>query len=180
MSSNLLKAMKNLRQNLHNVGNLNNWKKKSLNQGAIALSNMDNFTLVQVSFNAAGERVVDHIGAIGTKGWLVATPEEYMQEYETISSFYNGTGEKVRIVKMTPGMRFECSNIILEHQDTTLHPIKNGALAYYYHVEKKFVICNENPGGGAGYPLAGNKLVVVDANCTSIDGQQVYRFEVTQ
>ena len=180
MSSNVLKAMKNLRQNLHNVGSLNNWKKKTLNQGAIALSNMDNFTLVELSFNANGERCADHIGAIGTKGWLVATPEDYMEEYETISSFYNGQGERVRVIKMTPGLRFECSNIVLENPNTTQFPIKNGALAYYYHLDRKFVICNENPGGGAGYPLAGNKLVVVDANCTSIDGQQVYRFEVTQ
>ena len=181
MASNILDVISNLRNNLHNVGNLNNWNKKVLNQGAIALSDMDNFTLVIPSFNAAGERVVDHTGGIGVKGWLVATPEDYMKGYETISSFFNATGERVRIVKMNPGLRFECSNIQLENPDTNLHPIRNGSVAYYNARDKKFVICNENPvNGGVGYPLAANQLVLVDKDCVSIDGQPVYRFEVTK
>lgn len=181
MSSNVLKAMKNLRQNLHNVGSLNQWRKKTLNQGAIALSDMDNFTLVTVSFDqATGERVVDHIPGFGTKGWLVVSPEEYIQEYETISSFYNGQGERVRIVKMNPGMRFECSNFMLENEDTTQFPVKNGMVVYYEHRNKKFIVSNQTLGGAGAYPLAANKLVVVDANCTSIDGQPIMRFEVVQ
>ena len=46
--------------------------------------------------------------------------------------------------------------------------------------ENQSAVPDENPGGGAGYPLAANKLVLVDKDCASIDGQTVYRFEVTQ
>lgn len=180
MSSNVLQAIKNLRKNLHNVGSLNNWSKKVLNQGAVAKTDMDNFTLVKLGFNAKGEREAEQLAASSEKGYLVATPEDYMKEYETISSFFNAKGEMVRIVKLEEGVRFECSNYELEDTNTTTNPLKNGALVHYDHNSKKFKISNKTSTGMTGYSAAGNQFVVVDANCVSIDGQSVVRFEVTK
>ena len=182
MASNILNTLKNLRQNLHNVGNLNNWKKKSLNQGAIATEKMDNFTLVTIGFDAvSGERTATPIVASDVKGVLVATPEDYMEGYETISSFFNAQGERVRVVAMEPGMRFECSNVEFEDGNLVANPIKNGQLVHYNHDTKKFVISNLTPDGMIpDYGQAANKLVVVDASPVSLDGQTLYRFEVTQ
>ena len=87
MSSNVLEALKNLRSNLHNVGSLNNWGKTVLNQGAVAKEKMDNFTLVTLGFNANGEREASLLTDNTKKGYLVASPEEYVREYESISSF---------------------------------------------------------------------------------------------
>lgn len=190
MSSNVLEALKNLRSNLHNVGSLNNWGKTVLNQGAIAKEKMDNFTLVTLGFNAtSGEREATPLANNTTKGYLVASPEEYMREYESISSFFNGKGERVRIVTLESGVRFECSNVDF-HQKTNNaptdgHPLKNGQHAHYDYDSKKFIISNHtsaDPSGGTnmhtGYRDAVNKVVLVDKDCTSIDGQTVYRFEV--
>ena len=181
MASNVLDAMKNLRQNLHNVGSLNQWKKKSLNQGVIADEDMDNFTLVKIEFDpATGERIAKHIANNQEKGVLVASVEDYMQQYETISSFFNEKGERIRIVATEVGMRFECSNVDYEDQNLVDNPIKNGQVAHYDQASKKFIISNVTPGGTVNYQAAANKLVVVDKDCASIDGQSIIRFEVTQ
>ena len=186
MSSNVLEAMKNLRQNLHNVGSLNNWHKDVLNQGAkVAVANIDNFELVELRFNAAGERECISLAATANKGHLIATPEDYMKEYETISSFFNGVGEMARIVYLESGVRFECSNVSFHQNQNNAphpdHPLKNGQVAHYDHTTKKFIISNHNGGPGnehGGYAGAGNKFYLVDKDCVSIDGQTVYRFEV--
>ena len=143
---------------------------------------MDNFTLVTLGFDeATGERKATALTDSATKGYLVATPEDYMKEYETISSFFNGQGERVRVVTMEPGMRFECSNFKYDQNNLADHPLKNGQVAHYDHTDHKFLISN-NAGGGnnGGYAGAGNKLVVVDCNCVSLDGQPLIRFEVVQ
>lgn len=190
MSSNVLEALKNLRSNLHNVGSLNNWGKTVLNQGAIAKEKMDNFTLVTLEFNAtSGEREAAPLADNAKKGYLVASPEEYMREYESISSFFNGKGERVRVVTLEPGVRFECSNVDFNKKTgdapTDGHPLKNGQHAHYDHTSKKFIISNDaaavpstNTNMHTGYQNAVNKVVLVDKDCTSIDGQTVYRFEV--
>ena len=198
MSSNILEQIKNLRNNLHNVGSLNEWNKSVLNQGARvkiagaapALTDaIDNFTLVKLGFGADGIRECEALADSTEEGCLVATPEDYMQQYETISSFFNGGGEMARIVYLEPGMRFECSNVDF-HQKTgnaphNDHPLKNGQHAHYDHASKKYIISNHNaanPGGNinmaAGYQNAANKFYLVDKDCVSIDGQTVYRFEV--
>ena len=181
MASNILDAMKNLRNNLHNVGSLNQWRKKSLNQGVIADEDMDNFTLVKIEFDpATGERIAKHIANNQEKGVLVASVEDYIQKYETISSFFNEKGEKIRIVATEVGMRFECSNVGFENPDLSLNPIKNGHVAHYDQATKNFIISNVTQLGTPDYQAANNKFVVVDANCSPIDGRTVYRFEVTQ
>lgn len=180
MSSNVLQAIKNLRKNLHNVGSLNNWSKKVLNQGAkVATAAIDNFELVELDFNTAGERICKSLPNSTTKGYLVATPEDYMSGYESISSFFNDIGEMARIVKLEEGMRFECSNFVGANTDLATKPIKNGMKAHYDHSTKKFKISN-NGSDDSAYGTAANQFIVVDANCVSIDGQPIIRFEVTK
>ena len=182
MSSNVLQAIKNLRKNLHNVGSLNNWSKKVLNQGAkVDTAAIDNFELVELDFNAAGERICKSLTNNANKGYLVATPEDYMSAYESISSFFNDIGEMARIVKLEEGMRFECSNFVTAETDTSAHPIKNGQKVHYDKTAKKFKISNNKSGSNdSEYANAGNQFIVVDANCVSIDGQPIIRFEVTK
>ena len=181
MASNFLNMLQNLRQNLHNVGSLSDWNKSVLNQGAIAAGgNFDNFTLVTLGFNQKGERIATALADSAVKGHLVATPEDYLEQYETISSFFNEEGERVRVVRLEEGVRFECSNFDLEDPDTNANPIKNGALVHYNHADHKFVISNATALGAPGYAGAGNQLVVVDCNCATIDGREVIRFEVTK
>lgn len=180
MSSNVLQAIKDLRKNLHNVGSLNNWSKKVLNQGAkVDKAAIDNFELVELDFNTAGERICKSLSDNANKGYLVATPEDYMSEYESISSFFNDIGEMARIVKLEEGMRFECSNFVAAESNTATHPIKNGQKVHYDKTAKKFKISNNNSGASdGGYSTAANKFLLVDKDCVSIDGQTVYRFEV--
>ena len=185
MSSNLLTLLKNPRANLHNVGNLNDWNKTVLNQGAVATEDMDNFTLVKLDFAATGDRMATLIENNNEKGWLVATPEEYAKEYETISAFYNAQEERVRVVRLEPGVRFECSNVDFHQKDGNNphanHPLKNGQVVHYDFTSKKFVISNDStPTNHPDYAGAANKLVLVDKDCVSIDGQSVYRFEVVE
>lgn len=181
MSSNVLQAIKNLRKNLHNVGSLNNWSKKVLNQGAkVDTAAVDNFTLVELGFNNVGERICKPLTNSTIKGYLVATPEDYMSGYESISSFFNDIGEMARVVKLEEGMRFECSNYELEDANTTTNPLKNGALVHYDHTSKKFKISNKTLNGMSGYSAAANQFIVVDKDCVSIDGQSIVRFEVTK
>ena len=85
MSSTVLHALHIIESDKHAVGNLNNWNVELLNQGAVAAADMDNFTLVTLGFDqATGERKATALTDSATKGYLVATPEDYMKEYETI------------------------------------------------------------------------------------------------
>lgn len=178
MSSIILQAIKNYRKNLHNVGSLNNWGKTVLNQGAVATADMDNYTLATLGFDAKGERTATPLADSTAKGVLVASVEDYMKEYETIRSFFNEKGERVRVVYLESGRRFECSNVSFENEDLSTHPLKNGQLVHYDAATSKFVISNETVSGGTGYAAAANKFILVDKDCVSIDGADIYRFEV--
>lgn len=180
MSSNIIRAIRDYRKNLHNVGSLNNWGKKILNQGAIVTEeNMDNYQIAELGFSATGERICKPLTDTNTKGVLVASVEDYMKEYETIGSFFNAIGERARIVYLEKGRRFECSNFETVEQDLNAHPIKNGQVVHYDHTSKKFKISNGAINDPA-YALAGNKFVVVDKEPVSIDGIPVIRFEVVE
>jgi hypothetical protein len=199
MSSKLLEALKDLRNNPHNVGSLNNWNKNIVNQGARvkvadplqgpqARDRIDNWTMVELEFNGTtGERECKALAADGTEGYLVATPEDYMEQYETISSFFNAGGEMARIVRLESGVRFECSNVDFHmktgnepHAD---HKLKNGQMVHYRAADRKFVISNNSAANGVanmadGYDAARNKFYLVDKDCSPLDGRTVYRFEV--
>lgn len=177
MSSILLKAMKDLGKVKHNVGTLNNWTKEVINQGAIVGGSVsiDNFQLVELSFNANGERICTPLSATTVKGYLIASVEEYLEEMgETISGFYNEVGDRARIFVMNPTRRVEVSNFA---KADVAKEIKNGQKVHYDATTKKYIISNGTT-DHADYATAKNQFIVVDNDCTSLDGQDLIRLEV--
>lgn len=184
MSSTVLNAMNTIATDVHAVGSLNEWHKNVLNLGAIVdetVDEIDNWNLVTLDFDAqSGERVCKKLtGHNDPKpAYLLAAVEEYMGEYETIKNFFNAKGERVRVVKLEPGMRFECSNFSPNDAGTidSTHPYKNGLTAHFDHTTGKFIVNNENTHGN--YNGATNQFVIVDAVGNYLDGQKTMRFEV--
>lgn len=181
MSSTLFKAMNIIATDVHAVGSLNEWNKNVLNLGAIVdetVPTIDNWNLVKLDFNATGDRVCkklnDHQDT--APAYLLAAVEEYMGEYESIKNFYNVAGERVRVVKLEQGMRFECSNFSANNPDTNTNPYKNAQTAHFDVASGKFIINNQGVHGN--YNNATNKFVVVDVEGNDLDGQKTIRFEV--
>jgi hypothetical protein len=181
MASELLKALKDINNPLNKrpVGSLNNWNKKYLNQGAYAFQEMENWTLVKLDFENE-KRIAIPLDADDEKGWLVATPEDYVGEWETISSFYNAKDEMVRVIKLDKGVRFETSNFDLEDINIEANPIKSGQKVHYDAAGGMFKISNLTPDGVPEYANAANQFVVVEANPQLLDGQPLVRFEVVK
>lgn len=182
MSSTLMKAINIIATDIHAVGSLNEWTKNVLNLGAKvdAGVTIDNWNLVKLGFNAAGERVCKKLDSHddAAPAYLLAAVEEYMGEYESIKNFYNTEGERVRVVKLEPGMRFECSNFSPNTMDIGTHPYKNGATAHFDKDTGKFIVNNEQGNDHGNYATATNQFVIVDAEGNYIDGQKTIRFEV--
>lgn len=184
MSSTVLNAMNIIATDVHAVGSLNEWHKNVLNLGAKVDAGLeiDNWNLVKLDFNAAGERICKKLDAHNdaAPAYLLAAVEEYMGEYESIKNFFNAEGERVRVVKLEPGMRFECSNFEPSTPGTidSTHPYKNGLTAHFDKDNGTFIVNNENIHGN--YATATNQFVVVDAVGNYLDGQKTMRFEVTK
>lgn len=177
MASILLKAMKDLGKVKHNVGTLNNWTKEVINQGAVVGGSapIDNFELVELGFNADGVRICTPLSATTKKGYLVFSSEDYLEELgETISGFYNEVGDRARIFVLLPTKRLEVSNF---YKADSLKDIKNGQNVHYDAVTRQYIVSN-GASDHADYATAGNKYIVVDNNCTSLDGQDLIRLEV--
>lgn len=176
MASILLKTIKDMGKVKHNVGSLNEWNKRVLNQGAIISGGaLDNFTLVELGFDVDGNRIATALSATTKMGYLLASVEEYMEQYgETMSCFYNEVGERGRIVILDVTDRFEASNFV---KADTGKEIKNGQKAHYDALTKKFIISN-GVSNHADYATAANTYVVVGSG-NSIDGQELIRFEVS-
>lgn len=121
----------------HAVGNLNSLKVKTLAHGAICTEDIDNFTLVELGFNADGERTCSQLTDVTKQSYLIASPEvRYMDE--GIDEFYNGTGERARIVILEPNYtRFETSAFSLNAGVTE---VQNGQVAHFDPATKKFII----------------------------------------
>jgi len=173
MASVIVQTLKNLTK--HNVGSLNQWEKDLLNQGAkVAVAPIDNYCLGTLGFNDKGERVVTALADQTKKGVLVASVEDYMEEFETMSQFYNEVGEYARIVYQTPNHHFEASNF--ELADTS-KSAKNGQVAHYDITKKKYIISN-GTANHTDYATAGNKYVVVNVPDYTLAGLPVIRFEI--
>lgn len=173
MASVIIQTLKNLPK--HNVGSLNQWTKDLLNQGAIVdTADMDNFTLGELGFNANGDRIVKPLTDQTKKGVLVASVEDWVQEFETMAQFYNAVGEHARIVYQTQNHRFEASNFELAN---TSKGIANGQKAHYDITKKKYIISNDST-NHADYENAGNKYIVVNVPDYTLAGLSVVRFEI--
>ncbi|PGZ96955.1 hypothetical protein COE51_16420 [Bacillus pseudomycoides] len=122
----------------HSVGNLSNIKIKTLAHGALVTgADIDNFTLVEVGFDANGERTCKQLSAKDKKAYLIATPEaRYMGE--NLVDFYNAIGERARLVILEPGYtRFDTSAFTL---NTGVSAVANGLVAHFDVATKKYIL----------------------------------------
>ncbi|MER2059114.1 MAG: hypothetical protein ABTA16_09845 [Niallia sp.] len=177
MASRFLKALTEV--GTHTVGNLNSMKIKTVAHGALVEgADIDNFTLVELGFNADGERTAKQLSAIDKKAYLIATPEvRYLGE--AMVDFYNGVGERARIVIFEPGYtRFETSAFAL---NTGVTAINKGQVAHFDPATKKFII--SEPGAAhADYAGSSAKFLVVnnEEDMEYTLGAATVRFEVIE
>lgn len=175
MASRLLKAMQEVGK--HSTGNLNSLKVKTLAHGAlIEGADVDNFTMVELGFNAEGVRTAKQLSDATKKGYLVATPEErYLGE--AVTDFYNAVGDRARIVVLEEAYtRFDTSAFKL---DAAVTEVKKGQLAHFDVASKKFVI---HAGAHADYEGAKAKFLVVnnEEDMQYTQGQPLVRLEVIE
>lgn len=182
MSSTILNAINMLNKDKHAVGNLNNWNKTMVNGGAVVTDDViDNFSIVELGFSEEGERTCSLLKTEANKGYLIASVEDYMEEYgEGLGNFFNAKGERARIVALEPGVtRFDVSNFKPDNADVASKPIKNGQKVHWDITHKAFVVSNDTS-DNAGYAAAGNQFVVVNADSVILDGKQTIRLEVVK
>ena len=182
MSSTILNAINMLNKDKHTVGNLNNWNKSMVNEGAIvADEKIDNFSIVELGFDKDGERTCSLLKTETEKGYLIASVEDYMDEYgEGLGNFFNVKGERARIVVLEPRVtRFDVSNFKPDNADLATKPIKNGQKVHWDITNKTFLVSNGDS-DNAGYATAGNQFMVVNANSVILDGKQTIRLEVVK
>jgi len=173
MATRQLKAMQE--KGNHAVGNLNSIQVKTVAHGAVCGEDIDNFTWVELGFNAEGERQALQLTNSTKKGYLIASPEtRYMDEQ--LVDFFNGEGERARIVVPESGYtRFDSSAF----DASGVSEIKNGQVAYFEPSSKKFVIL-PNDTAETAYANAADKFLVV-SNEDDLDytlGAATVRFEV--
>lgn len=163
----------------HAVGNLSNLKIKTVNYGAIVTgADIDNFSLVELGFNADGERTATQLSAITKKAYLIASPEaRYMGE--ELVDFYNAVGERARIVILEEGYtRFDTSAFSL---NTGVTEVAVGQVAHFDPATKKFIISDAgNP--HADYAGSSAQFVVVsnEADMEYSLGAATVRLECTK
>lgn len=174
MASLFLDAIRNQGKNKKRIGELNDWNVKTLNLGAIAETDLENYSIVELGFNEAGERTCKLYTA-GTP-YLLCAVEDYVGDFETISSFYVGKGERVRVAKLEEGFRFAVTKCKLANEGKA---VKEGQKVHFDKTENTYVISNDGS-DHEGYAAAEVKLVVVKADAGTIDGQQKIRFEVVE
>lgn len=175
MSSTVLNAINNIAKDKHGVGSLNNMGHAMVNLGAVVASEaIDNWEIVKLGFDAEGNQTCEILDNEAEAGYLIASVEDYMEEYETISNFYNAKGEKARIVVLEKNKRFETSLYVLDDESK---PVKNGMVAHWDVTKRRYVISN-GASESAGYAGAGNKFVVVDAEGNYFAGQHTIRFAI--
>lgn len=159
----------------HEIGNLNSIKIRTLNHGALVVGSIDNFTLVELGFNAEGERTTKQLSDVTKKSYLIATPENRTLGEELVD-FYNTEGERARIVFLEEGFRFDTSAFKL---NTGVAEIKNGQVAHFDPATKKYLI-QESGTPVAAYGTANKKFLVVssESDLTYTSGKAMVRLEV--
>lgn len=157
MASRIFKALTEV--GTHSVGNLNSMKVKTVAHGAkIIDADVDNFTLVELGFDADGDRTAKQLSAKANKAYLVAAPEtRYLGE--ALVDFYNAVGERARIVILEPAYtRFETSAFAL---NTGVTEVAKGQVAHFDPATKKFII---SAAGSAHADFAGSSAQFLVVN----------------
>ncbi|WP_025912072.1 hypothetical protein [Priestia flexa] len=159
----------------HEVGNLSSLKIRTLTNGALVVGNIDNFTAVELGFDADGERVAKQLSDVTKKTYLIASPERRYLGEELVD-FYNAEGERARIVFFDEGFRFDTSAF---SKNTGVTEIKNGQVAHFDPATKKYIIsAADTP--HADYATADKKFLVVseESNLEYTCGKPLVRLEV--
>ncbi|TPG68909.1 hypothetical protein EEL31_10450 [Brevibacillus laterosporus] len=161
----------------HEVGNLNSIKIRTLAHGAKVIGEIDNFTLVELGFNAEGERTCKQLSDVENKSYLIATPEARYLGEELID-FYNAENEYARIVHLDEGVRFDTSAYKL---NTGVTEVKEGQVAHFDPATKKFVLSGFST-PHADYTKAKAKFLVVnnEENLDYTCGKALVRLEVIE
>jgi hypothetical protein len=141
----------------HSVGTINSWKVRDIANGAIVASTpIDNYTIVELDFDTEGNRIAKQLSDVTKKQYLIASPERrYLGE--DITEFYNGIGEKARIIVLDEGVRFETSAFSLNAGVTE---VEKGNVAHFDPTSKKFIISKASS-PHASYSNASTKFTVV-------------------
>jgi hypothetical protein len=158
----------------HSVGNLNSLKIKTLAHGAIVEgADVDNFTLVELNFNAEGERTVKQLSDVTKKSYLIASPEvRNLGLGEEMVDYYNAVGEHARVVILEEAYtRFDTSAFTGEPAF--------GKVAHFDPATKKFLI---HDGAHADYANAKAKFLVVsnEDDLEYTNGKALVRLEVIE
>jgi hypothetical protein len=134
---------------VHAVGNLNSSQVVTIGEVKAGAS-LENYTLVELSYNGSGERVANYLSDITKTGYL-ACAVEVLYDSEQLKEYYIGSGEYFRTVHIQRGLRFETSSY-------TGTPV-NGQFAHFDPATKKFVV-----DGAVASATAKNNFLIVDAN----------------
>ncbi|SNZ09952.1 hypothetical protein SAMN05421503_1434 [Terribacillus aidingensis] len=165
-----------IKHDKHAVGNLNSIHVKTVAHGAIFLEDVDNFTLVELGFNAEGERTAKQLSDKAKKGYLAAAPERRYLD-EELSAFYNAEGERGRIVIFEEGYtRFDTSAF---KKNDGVDIIGHGMVAHFDIAEKVFIVSKADA-PHADYAGSRNKFLVVanEEDLAYTHGQPIVRLEV--
>lgn len=140
----------------HAVGSYNSDVMDTYGNGAKCGEAIDNFTLVEVKYDAEGNETCVSLTDATKEGLLICTPETRHFESEQMDSFYNGTGEMARLAYLSPNKRFQTSAFT---KDDSGKAIFKGQKVHFDPTTKKYIISN-GTATNAAYATAFNKFVV--------------------
>lgn len=189
------KAFNNLNIfDVRSTGNLASAQKyiRDFANGAFFIEDVDNFHLVEgalskedfsmdvngtmVNFGGAGEL---HVKAFDTetnpeKIFLTAGVERRYLPQDGIAQYYNGVGEKARVVYLTVGLQFDVSAYVHATPGT---PVEVGDKVFYDKVAKKWTV---NPTYDASADPIAFEVRRTEADVPSTLGQPLIRLVVTK
>lgn len=139
----------------HSVGNLNSLKIRTIANGAKCTEDIDNFRLVELSFDAEGNRAASYLTDVAKKSYLIAAPERRYMGEEMVD-FFNGKDEFARIVILDEGMRFDTSAYSVNGDGEVM----KGQVAHFDPATKKFILSDAGA-PHADYAGAEAKFLVV-------------------
>lgn len=178
MATNAFRAL--TKKDKRTVGNLVSTHKyiRDFANGGLYVEDVDNFHLVEGAFNAlTGEFEVKYL-TDKTKDaqhtFLAAGVEQRFLVQDGIEQFFNGQGERQRIVYLTNGLIFDTSAYTL---NSDVSALAAGQKAHYDTATKKFLV---HDGTHADYATATIKLEVKSSenDVAYTLGQPMVRFVV--
>ncbi|MCW8785808.1 MULTISPECIES: hypothetical protein [Bacillus amyloliquefaciens group] len=163
----------------HTTGNLNSLKIKTVAHGAkVTGSDIDNFMLVELGFDAEGNRTAAKLSDKTKKAYLIASPEaRYLGE--SMRDFYNGVGEHARIVILEPAYtRFDVSAFSL---NVGVTDVKQGQVAHFDIATQKYIL-SDPASPHEDYADSSAKFLVVnnEDDLVYTMGQKLVRLEVIE